>query len=272
MTALKVLKRASAARGKGSLSWLESYHTFSFADYYDPGHQSFGPLRVINEDKVAPAHGFSAHPHRSYLIWSYVVSGVLAHKDSMGYTEELRRGQVQFTRAGSGIMHSEMNGDRRSSNNGGQKIHLLQIWARAYPEAQNAEPAYRTVDFPDEIKRNKLATIVESVGRLDRHDGKTAPKPIQAETDLTMEASILQPGNSVTHQVVTDGERKLYVHVVMTSADGAKENTKAKIQVGDQTLEEGDGAFIHGAGKAVPVEVKSVGGSDAEFVLFDMGD
>jgi redox-sensitive bicupin YhaK (pirin superfamily) len=139
---------------------LKSYHTFSFADYYDPQFESFGCLRVINEDTVAGGEGFGTHPHRDAEIFSYVISGIIEHKDSMGNTELLTRGQVQFTSAGTGIRHSEFNGDKRLA------LRFLQIWA--LPRQRGLTPRYETKTFGDEAKADKPdAFLVLSWNFLD---------------------------------------------------------------------------------------------------------
>jgi len=260
VSSLKVVKRPWNERGHADHGWLYSYHTFSFASYFDPSFESFGPLRVINEDRVKRGTGFGAHSHREFLIWSYIVSGELEHKDSMGNLEKLRRGEVQFTSAGTGITHSEYNRNKAEDN------HFLQIWAK--PNATRLSPSYKTKKFTDEMKQDRLVRIMESV---DRHSGKDDPtEPIPMHADLSMSASILSPGKSVTHELVEEGDRKVYLHVVMTGREQPKTGG-AKIRVGDVVLGEGDGAFVHGAKGPGKIEVESVGEKPAEFLLFDMG-
>lgn len=257
---LKIVKRPWNARGHADHGWLYTFHTFSFASYYDPRHEDFGPLRVINEDRVERGTGFGTHSHAEFLIWSYIVNGELEHKDSMGNLENLRRGEVQFTSAGTGIRHSEYN---RNKN---EDCHFLQIWAK--PNVSRLAPSYKTRKFTDEMKADKLVRIMESV---DRHSGKDeATEPIPMHSDVSMSASILSPGKSVTHELVAEGQRKVYLHVVM----GGKKQPKtggAKIKVGDVELGEGDGAFVTGASGPGKIEVESVGEKAAEFLLFDMG-
>lgn len=257
---LKIVKRPWNARGHADHGWLYTFHTFSFASYYDPRYEDFGPLRVINEDRVERGTGFGTHSHAEFLIWSYIVNGELEHKDSMGNLENLRRGEVQFTSAGSGIRHSEYN---RNKN---EDCHFLQIWAK--PNVSRLAPSYKTRKFTDEMKNDKLVRIMESV---DRHLGKdTETEPIPMHADLSMSASILSPGKSVTHELVKEGERKVFLHVVMS---GKKQPTSggAKIKVGDVELGEGDGAFVTGASGPGKIEVESIGEKAAEFLLFDMG-
>jgi redox-sensitive bicupin YhaK (pirin superfamily) len=243
-----------------SIGWLYTFHTFSFASYYDPKYEDFGPLRVINEDRVERGTGFGTHSHAEFLIWSYIVNGELEHKDSMGNLEKLRRGEIQFTSAGTGIRHSEYN---RNQN---EDCHFLQIWAK--PNVRRLAPSYKTRKFTDEMKTDRLARLMESV---DRHSGKDEEgEPIPMHADVSMSASILSPGKSVTHELVAEGQRKVFLHVVMS---GKKQPTSggAKIKVGDVELGEGDGAFVTGAAGPGKIEVESVGEKAAEFLLFDMG-
>lgn len=257
---LKIVKRPWNSRGHADHGWLYTFHTFSFASYYDPRYEDFGPLRVINEDRVERGTGFGTHSHAEFLIWSYIVNGELEHKDSMGNLENLRRGEVQFTSAGTGIRHSEYN---RNKN---EDCHFLQIWAK--PNVSRLAPSYKTRKFTDEMKTDKLVRIMESV---DRHSGKDAEtESIPMHADLSMSASILSPGKSVTHELVKEGERKVFLHVVM-SGKKQPQSDGAKIKVGDVELGEGDGAFVTGASGPGKIEVESIGEKAAEFLLFDMG-
>lgn len=257
---LTITKRHWTDRGQVDHGWLYSFHSFSFASYYDPRHESYGPLRVINEDRVKRSTGFGAHPHENFLIWSYIVKGTLEHKDSLGNVEYLKRGEVQFTSAGTGIKHSEYNRDRND------EVHFLQIWAK--PEQMGLKPHYETKTFPDELKKNKLVRIMEYTRRLGDKTGPESPIGLQA--DVSMDASILSPGNKVVHEIVAEGPRKIYVHVVMSGRTQPTEGG-AKIKIGDVVLGEGDGAYVDGAHGPGSIEVQSVGESAAEFLLFDMG-
>ena len=258
---LKINKRPWNARGHADHGWLYTYHTFSFASYYDPSYQEFGPLRVINEDRVEKGTGFGTHSHKEFLIWSYIVNGELEHKDSMGNLEKLRRGEVQFTSAGTGIRHSEYN------RNNKEDVHFLQIWAK--PNVAGLKPSYKTRKWTDEMKTDKLVALVESV---ERHSGKDEEtEPIPANADLHQSASILTPGKSVTHTLVAEGPRKVYLHNVMSGKTQPKEGG-AKIKVGDVELGEGDGAFVHGAKGPGEIVIASTGDKPAEFLLFDMGN
>ncbi|USP75418.1 quercetin 23-dioxygenase [Curvularia clavata] len=254
---MKITKRPWSQRGHADHGWLYTYHTFSFASYYDPRHESWGPLRVINEDRVEAGTGFGTHSHAEFLIFSYIVNGVLEHKDSMGNLENLKRGEVQFTSAGTGIRHSEYN------RNTDSEVHFLQIWAK--PNKRGLKPHYETKKFTDEEKTDKLVRIMEYTDRLG--DSKNA---IGLQADLSMDASILSPGKKVVHDLVAEGQRKLFAHVVMGGRSQPKQGG-AQIKIGDTVLGEGDGAYIEGVTGPGKVEIESVGDKPAEFLLFDLG-
>ena len=258
-SSLKITKRPWNARGHADHGWLYTYHTFSFASYYNPDMTDFGPLRVINEDRVQKGTGFGTHSHAEFLIWSYIVNGELEHKDSMGNLEKLRRGEVQFTSAGTGIRHSEYNRNKQ------EDTHFIQIWSK--PNVKGLSPSYKTRKFTDEMKADKLVRIMESVDRHSGKDEETEPIPMHA--DLSMSASILSPSMSVTHDLVAEGDRNVYLHVVMSDRTQPKTGG-AKIKVGDVELGEGDGAFVRGAVGPESVKIESVGETPAEFLLFDM--
>ncbi|GAB1742810.1 hypothetical protein NU219Hw_g8520t1 [Hortaea werneckii] len=260
-TSLQITKRPWNARGHADHGWLYTFHTFSFASYYDPAYEDFGPLRVINEDRVERGTGFGTHSHAEFLIWSYIVSGELEHKDSMGNLENLSRGEVQFTSAGTGIRHSEYCRNRE------QDVHFLQIWAK--PSVRGLKPSYKTRKYTDEMKRERLLRVMESV---ERHSGRDdeATEPIPMHADLSMSASILSPGKKVEHELVAEGKRNVYLHVVMSERVQPKTGG-ARIKIGEEELGEGDGAFVRGAVGPGKIEVESVGDKPAEFLLFDMG-
>ena len=187
--------RRSHERGHANHGWLDSYHSFSFADYFDPKHVEFGPLRVINEDRVAPGEGFGTHPHRDMEIISYVLSGELAHKDSMGNGSVIRPGDVQRMSAGSGIWHSEFN---PSDTEG---VHFLQIWIE--PNVVGIKPSYEERHFSDREKQGRFKLIASP----DSADGSVlihqdAFVYVGRFDDDEHAALELKPG------------RKSYVHVV----------------------------------------------------------
>ncbi|KAF2870592.1 RmlC-like cupin domain-containing protein [Massariosphaeria phaeospora] len=258
--AMKITTRPWSARGHHDYDWLYTFHTFAFGSYDDPHHESWGPLRVINEDRVKAGTGFGTHSHSEFLIFSYIVNGTLEHKDSMGNLENLKRGEVQFTSAGTGIRHSEYNRNRDA------EVHFLQIWAK--PNKRGLAPHYETKKFTDEQKTDNLVRIMESTDRLG--DRKGADAPIGLQADLSMEASILSPGKKVVHEVVAAGQRKLFLQLIMNGRAQPKEGG-AKIKVGDTVLGEGDGAYVDGVAGPGKIEVESVGDKPAEFLLFDMG-
>lgn len=178
----------------------------------------------------------------------------------MGNLENMRRGEVQFTSAGTGIRHSEYNRNEQ------EDVHFLQIWAK--PNVSGLKPTYCTRKFTDELKEDRLCRIMESV---DRHSGKEGEtEPIPMHSDVSMSASILAPGKKVEHELVKEGPRNVYLHLVMSGKTQPKEGGM-KIKIGNVTLGEGDGAFVRGAAGPGKIEVESVGDKPAEFLLFDMG-
>jgi redox-sensitive bicupin YhaK (pirin superfamily) len=177
----------------------------------------------------------------------------------MGNLENLKRGEVQFTSAGTGIRHSEYNRDSDD------EVHFLQIWAK--PNKRGLKPHYETKKFTDEQKTDKLVRIMEYTDRLGE---KTAESPIGLQADLSMDASILSPGKKVVHDVVAEGPRKIFLQVIMSKRVQPKEGG-AKIKVGDTILGEGDSAYVDGVSGPAKIEVESVGDAPAEFLLFDLG-
>ncbi|KAI9663117.1 MAG: hypothetical protein M1821_008165 [Bathelium mastoideum] len=259
---LKITKRPWNERGQFDQGWLYTFYTFDFANYRSDSndyHESFGPLRVLNEDRVARGTGFGLHSHAEFLIWSYVVAGELEHRDSMGNVETLRRGDVQFTSAGTGIRHSEYNRNETTDN------HFLQVWAT--PRVSGLTPSYKTNTYPDKVKTDRLCRIMESVDRYDGKDEESSPIPLEA--DISMDACILSPGKSVQHEVVKEGQRKVFVHMVMSERKQPSSGGP-KIRVGDVELGEGDGAYVEGVTGPGSFTVESIGDSPAEFLLFDM--
>jgi redox-sensitive bicupin YhaK (pirin superfamily) len=187
--------RRSNERGHANHGWLESYHSFSFADYFDPRHVEFGPLRVINEDRVAPGAGFGTHPHRDMEIISYVLSGELAHRDSIGNGSVIRPGDVQRMSAGSGIQHSEFNPSPT------QPVHFLQIWIK--PNVLGIEPGYEEKRFTDEEKQGRLRLIASPTGA----DGS-----VLIHQDAFVHAGRFD-GEERAELILTPG-RRAYVHAV----------------------------------------------------------
>lgn len=280
---LQVTPRRWHARGHADHGWLKTFHTFSFASHYDPDHMSFSNLRVINEDRVAPGTGFGTHPHREAEIFSVVLKGALEHKDSMGNVEILRRGDVQFTSAGTGIRHSEKNG-------GKDTVHFLQIWYT--PDVSGLAPRYYTTHASDESKRDTLKTLIKPISTFTKEDqAKTgllpAGSPIPSHSTLVTRTSILSPGAKVTHILGHDSaaqngtERWCYLHLAQTSGYkdpdfpdmGIKNEASITFSDGNHTeytLKEGDGAYIKGGLAGHGLEIRNQGAKDAEFVLFDL--
>jgi hypothetical protein len=206
--------RPSNQRGHAQHGWLDSHHTFSFADYYDPRHMGFRALRVINEDRVAPGQGFGTHPHRDMEIISYVLGGELAHKDSMGTGSVIRPGDVQRMTAGTGVLHSEFNHSKTD------QVHFLQIWIM--PEKARLEPSYEQKSFSVEERTNTLRLIAARDGR----DGA-----VTVHQDVALYAGVLEPGATVEHTLAPG--RHAWVQV----ARGA-------IELNGKRLGTGDGASV----------------------------
>jgi redox-sensitive bicupin YhaK (pirin superfamily) len=227
--------RRSNERGYADHGWLKSFHTFSFSDYYDPRHVEFGPLRVINEDRVQAGAGFGTHGHRDMEIISYVLSGELAHKDSIGNGSTIRPGDVQRMSAGSGVRHSEFN---PSSS---EPVHFLQIWIQ--PNAQGIEPSYEEKRFSAEDKRGRLRIIASP----DQADGS-----VLIHQDTRVYAGLFDKAETATLNVKPG--RRIYVHVARgtVTANGA-------------VLNPGDALKLTGAEELVLKQ-----GIQAEVLVFDL--
>jgi len=223
-------------RGLANFGWLNSRHTFSFGHYYDPQFMGFGPLRVINEDRVAPAKGFDTHGHRDMEILSYVLEGALQHKDSMGNGSVIRPGDVQRMSAGTGVRHSEFNASDAES------VHFLQIWV--LPEREGMEPGYEQKAFSEDEKRGRLRLV-------GSHDGREGSVTIHQDVDLY--ATVLGDDDVVSHELTAG--RKGWVQIARGGA----------VLNGTQ-LNPGDGVALEG-----PVRFTLTGSPEAEVLLFDMG-
>ena len=227
--------RKSNERGHADHGWLNSYHSFSFADYYDPDHLNFGALRVINEDRVQPGKGFGTHGHRDMEIISYVLSGALEHKDSMGTGSIIRPGDVQRMSAGRGVQHSEYN---PSASEG---THFLQIWV--IPKVTGTRPSYEQKHFSAEEKRGRLALVASN-------DGRNGSATI--DQDVAVYAGLFDGAERAVHGA--EPGRRVYVHVA-----------RGKVTVNGNHLQAGD------ALKAVdPHQVAIEDGDNAEILLFDL--
>ena len=228
--------RKSEERGHANHGWLDSYHSFSFAEYYDPLHMGFGPLRVINEDRVDPGAGFGTHGHRNMEIISYVLDGELAHKDSMGNGSVIRPGDVQRMSAGTGVMHSEYNHAKERAT------HFLQIWIE--PAQFGLEPGYEEKHFDEAEKRGRLRLIASREGV----DGS-----VVVHQNAKLYAGLFDGGESAMLEVAAG--RKLYVHVA-----------RGEIVVNGIALKHGD------ALKAVDERrIELSQGRGAEVLVFDLG-
>jgi len=208
--------RRSADRGTADFGWLDSRHTFSFGEYHDPRHMGFGPLRVINEDRVSPGQGFGTHGHADMEIISYVLEGALEHKDSIGTGSVIRPGDVQVMSAGTGIRHSEFNHSRS------EPVHFLQIWI--VPDRKGIAPRYEQKTFVAQDKRGRLRLVGSPDGREDS---------IVIHQNVMLFAALLDPGQSVEQTLAP--KRKAWVQVV-----------RGAIHLGSDELVAGDGAAVEG--------------------------
>ncbi|HEY8608229.1 MAG TPA: pirin family protein [Noviherbaspirillum sp.] len=227
--------RKSTERGAANLGWLDSRHSFSFGEYHDPRHVGFGPLRVINEDRVQPSQGFGTHGHRNMEIISYVLDGALEHKDSMGNGSVLRYGDVQRMSAGSGVRHSEYN------HSAAEQVHFLQIWIE--PNLQGTAPSYAERHFDTASKKGRLRLVVSPDGR----DGS-----VPVLQDMSMFASILDGEDRVEHRLAPG--RIAYVHVA-----------RGEVEVNGVALASGDALKIRNDALVTLGNARA-----AEILLFDL--
>ena len=227
--------RKSGDRGHADHGWLDSWHSFSFADYHDPAHMGFGPLRVINEDRVQPGMGFGTHGHRDMEIISYVLDGELAHNDSMGNGSVIVPGDVQRMSAGRGVRHSEFNPSKTAA------VHFLQIWIE--PARSGIDPSYEQTRVPAAAKRGRLKLIASP-------DGPEGAVTIHQ--DATVWAALLDGDEAARHELAPG--RRVYVHVALGS-----------VSVNGTPLAAGDAALIEGE-PAVTLDH----GQGAEVLLFDL--
>ena len=226
----------SESRGSADHGWLKAKHSFSFADYQNPQRVRFGPLRVINEDRIAPGQGFGTHPHKDMEIVTYPISGAIEHKDSMGNGTVINAGEVQRMTAGTGVQHSEFNHSQT------EELHLLQIWL--FPEQNDLQPGYEQTLFAREDKLGQLRLIASRDGR----DGS-----VTVHQNVDLYASILLPGTEVRHTM--SESRKVYVQVIY-----------GDLTVNGEAVSAGDGVQIRDE-----TEVTISSQTEAEFLVFDMG-
>lgn len=228
--------RKASNRGLTQIDWLKSFHTFSFGEYYDPNHMGFGTLRVINEDRVKPGMGFGTHQHRDMEIISYVISGTLEHKDSMGTGSIIKPGEIQRMSAGKGVAHSEFNASQT------EPVHFLQIWIT--PALKDLKPSYEQKTLPQD-KFNELLMIGSEKG--GRH-------AIIIHQKAELYVAYLKAQGSVTHEFKQ--HHKGWLQLI-----------KGQVSINEKILHEGDGAGFLIAGS-----VTIIGVEDAEFLLFDLAN
>jgi hypothetical protein len=227
--------RPANDRGHAEHGWLDSHHTFSFASYHDPAHMGFRSLRVINEDRVAPAQGFGTHSHRDMEIISYVLEGGLEHRDSMGTGSVIRPGDVQRMSAGTGVAHSEYNASKS------EIVHFLQIWL--IPAKQGIAPSYEQKTFGSDEKRGRLRVVASPDGR----DGS-----VTIHTDAVLHAGLFDKGEAA--ELALGPGRHAWVHVA-----------RGKVRLNGRDLEAGDGAALS---NEPMVRVEGVDGG--EVLVFDL--
>lgn len=276
--AAKITLHLSRARGHADYGWLRTFHSFSFADWYDPNFTHFGSLRVLNEDRVKANSGFPTHPHRDFEIFSYILSGELTHRDSMlkkgaegGQSDKffrMKRGDVQFTTGGTGISHSEFNEHAEDS------VHFLQIWAM--PWKKGLTPRYHTMHFADEAKRQAFLPILsplkageDATAKEEEEAEATLPSTIPIHADFVMAAGLIAPGTSFEWvaggSATKENKRKVFVHLTM-------KNGKSRVFLNGRegkTLQEGDGAFVENVYAGDKLTVTSNGLTEAEVVVLD---
>ena len=227
--------RKSHDRGHANHGWLDSYHSFSFADYYDPQQMGFGALRVINEDSVAPKGGFQTHAHSDMEIITYVLQGTLEHKDSLGNGGVIQAGDVQRMSAGTGVRHSEFNASQT------EPVHFLQIWVE--PDTQGLAPSYEQKFFAPEEKQNRWRLIAATDGR----EGA-----VIVHQDASIYAAVLKPDQALDYTLAA--HRHGYLHLA-----------RGRISLNGYPLEAGDGAKIHG-----PEKLQIIAQEEAEILFFDL--
>ncbi|TPX10668.1 uncharacterized protein E0L32_008402 [Thyridium curvatum] len=275
----KITPHRSSARGHSDHGWLNTYHSFSFAGWYNPDFTQFGALRVLNEDRVKARSGFPTHPHRDYEIFSYILSGELTHRDSMIRKDDessqgdkfyrMHRGDVQFTTGGTGIAHSEMNEHSKDT------VHFLQIWVS--PWRRGLPPTYHTKHFDEDQKRKGFVPILSPLkAGVDASavDEKAAepviPNTIPIHADFAMGAGIIAPESTfewtVGAKATTATKRKVFVHLPMTKGGKASVRLDGR---DDAVLLEGDGAFVDAVKAGDKLLVESIGSVEAEVVVLD---
>ena len=232
---MKLAIRRAGERGRADHGWLLSFHTFSFADYYDPAHMGFRALRVINEDRVQPGRGFGTHGHRDMEIISYVLEGGLAHEDSMGNGSVIRPGDVQRMSAGTGVMHSEFNASKDEA------VHFLQIWIE--PDRRGIPPSYEEKRFDDASKRGQWRLIASG----DARDGS-----VRIHQDAEVFVTRLEAGDTLARDL--DASRRGYLHVI-----------RGDVRANGHVLRAGDALKLERESKLVLDEARA-----ADVLFFDL--
>ena len=232
--------RKSSERGHADHGWLDSHHTFSFANYHDPAHMGFRSLRVINEDRVAEGRGFGAHAHRDMEILTYVLSGKLAHKDSMGHTEFLGPNEIQKMSAGSGVVHSEFNGSDT------EPTHFFQIWIE--PKTRGTVPAYEQLKFEAEEKQNRFKLLASPT---------QVPGAATLNQDAKVSVAELEPGHKLEYDL--GKSRHAWLHVV-----------RGEVSVNGKKLSSGDAVAVEQEQKLDIMADASQGTQNSEILLFDL--
>lgn len=227
--------RKANQRGHSQIDWLDSYHSFSFSDYYDPEHMGWGPLRVINDDTVAPGAGFPTHSHRDMEIISYVLEGELQHKDTLGTGSVIRPGDIQLMEAGTGIAHSEFNASHNTA------VHFLQIWIM--PDRPSIAPSYQQIHFTDSEKQGQFRLIVSPDGANDS---------LRIQQDVRCYSALLDTEQSLNWQ--HDAARKAYIHVA-----------RGSVIVNGIALQSGDGLKVSQESELVFTTARA-----ADVLLFDL--
>jgi redox-sensitive bicupin YhaK (pirin superfamily) len=227
--------RSAKERGNTDWGWLDSRHTFSFGDYYDPKHEGFRALRVINDDRVSPGAGFGAHSHRDMEIFSYVLEGALEHKDSAGGGGVIKPGEIQFMRAGSGVTHSEYNHSKTAP------VHFLQIWI--VPDARGLAPAYAQKPYDRAAAASELVLLASCDGRKDS---------IEVRQDVDLWVTLI--GTDQTRELPLRPGRHAWIHVA-----------RGEVSANGSLLEAGDGAAVSGENT-----VTFAGREPAEVLIFDL--
>jgi redox-sensitive bicupin YhaK (pirin superfamily) len=225
--------------------WLSTKWHFSFADYHDPQNVQFGPLRVFNDDTVAPGGGFPQHPHRDMEIITYVIDGALQHQDNLGNTGVIRPGEIQRMSAGTGVRHSEFNASQTDP------VHFLQLWIM--PAVQRLQPSWEQKSFSLQGREGKLLPLAVPVGDGEKSEAGT----VQIHQDATIYTSLLRPSQSVSHPVAAG--RRAYIFVI-----------RGSLNLNGQTLMAGDQARVHGESTLQMSVNSGQGGGPADFLLIDL--